>query len=252
MHEALDIWKKLFTRPVSGFSHITINTRMGIPILIILVLTIISAIPLIPVMSSETHIAAQLKFSKGILDSLGLPEDNISPQVIGTQNPFTLFLYTISTFTGEIFYMAIKILSGVLPLFIVGLFLKQKIFIKHYITLFIFIAVIFVVDAFVKNIFILLSDYTTAFQNAKTLEDIGMATTAQTSITVFMDIKTMGILTYLTLDYFTDIFHIIFWVYIFFAIRGTWETDLRSAITGVVAFIMLGYLAVVVPQLLFS
>lgn len=222
MKETLQIWGRIFTSPSEGYRRITPQTKIGVPLLIVLLLSVASGALMIPVISSDAYLEASSRGSLEVIESrLGtLTEADREMMAAQTSSPLARNINIISALLGPPIMLMLTLLAGALVLWVASLIFKPAFAYWIAFRLLIFTSVVLILQGAVQAGILLLSDFTARFNSVTTMRGLSAAANTALNAAIFIPDGALPDWLLVAVGYVTDVFHIIFFVLLFFGVRA--------------------------------
>ena len=233
MKKIFKLWSGIIGSPSKGFAELSGSSPVVLPLIMVLVLTALSIIMIMPIMSSDAYIDAMSRVQINTLSERGteLTDEQIDAmnQQMNSASMRTITL--ISSIGGGLVSFAVILLVQTLILMLLTRIVKDKASFKHLFRLIIFLALISVVQGIVKNGITLFSNYERLLSKVQTTADLQWAITSPVSLAVLFSPTKLNPSVYTLIDYCTDIFNWIYYVYLFFGLRFSAGLAKNKALT---------------------
>jgi len=211
-------WKNILFSPKEGFREIDENTRIFVPIVIVLAISLIAVSFMIPIITSHVYL------QKGVNIQLEKMGKNVSSGAVEQANKsvesnFTKIITIAGAYIGSIAsYLLIFYAGALVLLLLVKIFKGGNVSYKLLLRIVIFAAIITSFQGLIKVLIVYFSDWQNAVAAATTAGGLKNAVQSSLSLAVFLDPKSTGKLLFFIVDYFTDIFNIIYFVFIYYGL----------------------------------
>ena len=243
-------WKNVLFNPKDGFKEINENTRIFVPIIIVLVISLIAVSIMIPIITSRIYlqksVAIQLaKMGKNAATS-AVEQANKS-----VESKTTKIIAISGAYIGSIVTYLLIFYAGALVLFLlVKIFKGGNVSYKLLLRIVIFAALITAFQGLIKVLIVYFSDWQSAVAASTTMSDLKSAIQAPLSLAVFLDSQTAGKVLYFIVDYFTDIFTIIYFVFIHYGLVSAGRITKDKSIGITIVYALFSALPGFIPALL--
>ncbi|MDC7226923.1 MAG: YIP1 family protein [Spirochaetales bacterium] len=244
MKKTFVLWTRLFISPTEGFSDLTPQTPIILPVLSIVVLVLAGMLMLMPIIGSETYTEALGRVQINTLAERGTEMSAEQLEVMqeqlhsGRMRTFTMLSSTV----GGAFTFFLMLLVNTLFLLILTRIFGSKPSFKHLFKILVFLAAVSSIQAIIKNGITLMSDYERLLSRVQYAKDMQWAITSPVSLAVLFAPGKLSILLYTLIDSITDIFNWIYFIYLYFAMRFSLSLPGNKAIgiTILAAALMIG------------
>ncbi len=240
MSDLLSTWKQIIFNPKDGYKNITEETKIFVPIIVVLVILIVSISVSLPIITSKTFLKASIDIQIAKMEKKGT---TLSEQQLDAMNKYSnskiskIIAVAGSYVGGIVVYLLIFVIGAFVLLILSRIFRCKDISYRLILRIIVFTAIITTVQGLIKILIVYFSDWQTAVKTARTIGDLKNALAANLSAAAFFDPKSMNRVLFYIIDYFTDIFNIIYFVFIFYglSIAGKIKENRALVITIVYA-----------------
>ncbi len=236
MFKSLLIWKKIVTSPSEGFSDVDENTKILIPIVVLLVIALIGVSFVVPITTSKVYLDKSLSIQLAKMKAKGM-DISIEQARKGAESSLTRTISIVSAYAGSIIVYLIMFYLGALVLWLlVKIFRGGEASYKLLLRVVIFSTIVTVIGGVVSGLIVYFSDWKSAVTSATSMGELGDAVKANLSLAVFFDRATLGKFPFYFIDYFSNIFNILYFVLIYYGLVFAGKVESKRAISVVVVF----------------
>jgi hypothetical protein len=205
--KSLALWKGIFANPIEGFKQITPETKVGLPILLILLMALIAGLILIPIATDPAYSDTQYRLVMKMQgDRMGETQKAELQKYYAsdTNKIVSVFQYPL----GFLINGVIGLFLSALVLFIIGKIFKAEIDFGKALRITVFAAAVVWIGMIIKGGIAVLSDWKSALSSAESMLDINGVIMAPVSLAAFFSSAAIGRIPYLILNIVTDVFTI--------------------------------------------
>ena len=242
MSDLLSTWKGIIINPKDGYKEITEKTKIFMPIVIILIISIVSLSIMFPITTSKTY----LKPSIGIrIHKMEKKGKAVNDKQLDAMNKYSnsniskIIVVAGSYIGGIVVYLLTFVIGAFVLLILSRIFGCKDISYKLILRIIVFTAIITAVQGLVKILIVYFSDWQAAVKAARTIGDLKNALAANLSAAAFFNPRSMNRVLFYIIDYFTDIFNIIYFVFIFYGLSIAGKTKESRAIIITIIYAVL-------------
>jgi len=222
MKNSVKLWAQIIPSPIQGFAKVDKETKVALPIVIILLLVLAATMLLIPILNSEAYTDALLRVQISSMQEKGteLSTEQIErmSEQLTSGNIKTITL--LSSVVGGVFGFALMLAVSIFILKLITVIAREKISLKLILRIMIFITLISVLQMLVKNFITVFTDYGRILSRVQETSDLQYALTSPVSLAVLFDPGKIGSSLYYLIDSFTDIFNWLYYGYLFAALKS--------------------------------
>jgi hypothetical protein len=236
MIKSLVLWKGIFANPIEGFKQVAPETKVGFPIMAILLLSIAAGALLIPIVTSQAFVDTQFRLVVKMTESQGNQMGEAQKQGMeqGMKSDTGKIVSALQYSLQYVIAGLIGIFLGALTLFVVGKILKAQIDFGKALRVVVFSYVIIVLGLLIKGGLVLLSDWKSALSNMESIMDMQYVITTDISLGAFFTSATIGKIPLYIISFVTDIFNIGFTLFVAAGLTALCEIKfVKAVIAGV-------------------
>ena len=246
------IWKSIISNPFKGYEKVGKQTRILLPLLVILILVTVNLLILTPIMQSSAYTSALVKVQMIKMNEKGMGS-SVSREDLEKQlsAPLTKRITLISSFAGGIItYTAVLFLSAFL-IWLLSLLLKDKKNYKIILKILIFAGLVSTLQGIVKSTIVATGDWERILHQVRTIEDFSLALQAPTSFAALINPAKSGMPLYILIDSVTDIFNWIYYIFIFAGLSSALKMEKQIALKITVLYAVLSIAVGIAATFLF-
>ncbi|MBI9101397.1 MAG: YIP1 family protein [Spirochaetales bacterium] len=239
------LWKDIIFSPFEGFKKVTAETRILLPLLVLVILLAGSIAMLMPIMQSEAYGQAIVRSQIAAMAEKGQEMSNEQQEAMREQlsSPMVKNITIASAFGGGIItFIAILLISSLLIMVASKLF-KGAVTYKMAMKILIYAGIISVIHGLVKNGITLSGNYTRILNQVQDTGALQLALTSQVSLAALFSAETLGSVGYFLMDTLTDIFNWIYFIFIYAGLKSAGNLDKKQA-GGVTLVYILCYIII--------
>jgi len=239
------LWKDIIFSPFEGFKKVTNETKLLLPLLVLIILMAGSIALLTPVMQSEAYGQAIVRTQINSMAEKGQPMSNEQQEAMREQlsSPMVKNITIASAFGGGIVtFVAILLLSSLLVMILSKLF-KKGVPYKMVLKILIFAGLISVIQGLIKNGITLSGNYSRILNQVQDTDGLQLALTSSISLAAIFSMETLGSIGYFLVDAITDIFNWIYYIFVYAGLRSAGGLNKNQAL-GVTLIFALCYILI--------
>ncbi len=236
MFESLLVWKKIMVSPSEGFREVDENTKVFIPIILLLIVALIAVSFVVPITTSKVYIEKSLSLQLTKMKAKGM---NISMEQArkGAESGVTKTITLVSAYAGNVIVYLITFYLGAFVLWLlVKIFKAGEVSYKLLFRVVVFSAIVTVIGGLINGLIVYFSDWRAAVASATNVSELGDAVKADLSLAAFFDRTTLGKIPFYLLDYVTSIFNILYFVLIYYGLVFAGKVKSEKAVSITVIF----------------
>ncbi len=245
------IWYEIIVNPFSGFQAVGEKTKIALPLICIMVLSVLSALLIQPIMSSPVYEKAMLEIQYAAIEKQqGTPLSDAMKETYRTQltSSTTKMVTRISTLAVSPFSYMILLLISALVLKIFASLVKEKRKFGLFFRILAFAMIVTIAQVLIKNIITLTGDWAAALKSAEGTLEFGQALTSPVSLASLTSSRAIGKVGYYLLDTFTDIFNWLYYAFVYAGLTASAKIEKRKALILTLIFAatgtVMGFLAI--------
>ncbi|NOY07830.1 MAG: hypothetical protein GXP33_03195 [Spirochaetes bacterium] len=245
MSNLLSTWKRIIFNPKDGYKSITEETKIFMPVVIILIISIVSISIMLPIITSKTYLKASIGIQIHKMEKKGttLNEQQLESMNKYSNSKISKIIAIAGSYLGGIVgYLLIFVIGAFVLLILSRIFRCKDISYRLILRIIVFTAIITAVQGLIKIVIVYFSDWQAALKTARTMSDLKNALAANLSAAAFFDPKSMNRVLFYLIDYFTDIFNIIYFVFIFYGLSAAGKIKENSALAITIVYAVLASL----------
>lgn len=235
-------WKNILFSPKEGFKGIDENTKLVAPIVIVLVVSLIAVSFMIPIITSHVYLQKSVSIQ---LQKLGKSASKAALEQANksVESGITKIIAIAGAYIGSIATYLLIFYAGALVLWLLVIIFKGGgVSYKLLLRIVIFSALITSFQGLINVLIVYFSDWKSAVEAAATTSDLKNAIQSSLSLAVFLDPKTAGKLFYSFVDYFTNIFNIIYYIFIYYGLVSAGKIKENKSVSITVLYALLAAL----------
>jgi len=251
MKSTLILWKEIIGNPFSGYKKLGDDTKLFLPFLIIVILFLLSLAMMIPMQSSDVYSDALVRIQQAAMSERGteMSAEQVEAMSRQMRSPMVRNITTASTFViGLISYIGITLLIALFLKLISGGLRKESVKYSLVLKIMLFAAIVTMVQSLVKMGITVTGDWQRALARVNTSTDLQFALQSPISLAAFFDPASMGRQVFYIVDYLTDIFNWIYYIFLYAGLRSSLAMDKGKALTATVLIAVIS----IVVSLLFT
>jgi hypothetical protein len=249
---SLILWKDIIFNPVEGFKKVKPETKIALPLLLLLLLMALSVLLITPIMQSQVYSKAIVNTQITAMAEKGQSLSQEQTEAMREQltSPTVRTITIVSALVGGVVTFLLMLLVSSLIMFLMARIFRSGLSFKLAFRILIFAGIITVIQALVKNGATLLGNYERALLQVDTTRELGYALTTPVSLAALFSPETLDITFYYLLDSMTDIFTWIYFIFVFFGLRQAAGIEKSGALKITLITALLYVLVGLVPTLL--
>ncbi len=236
MFKSLLIWKKILASPSEGFRDVNENTKVFVPIVFILILALVAVSFVVPITTSKVYLDKSISLQLAKMKAKGM---NISMEQArrGAESGVTRTITIVSAYAGSIIVYLVTFYVGAFVLWLlVKIFRGGEISYKLLFRIVVFSAIVTVVGGVVSGLIVYFSDWKGAVASATNVMELGDAVKTNLSIAAFFNRTALGKFPFYLIDYFTNIFNILYFVLVYYGLVAAGKIRSNRALGIVITF----------------
>ena len=243
-------WKNVLFNPKDGFKEIDENTKIFVPIIIVLVISLIAVSFMIPIITSRIYLQKSVDIQLAKMRKSALPAA-VERANKSVESKTTKIIAISGAYIGSIAtYLLIFYAGALVLLLLVKIFKGGNVSYKLLLRIVIFAALITDFQGLIRVLIVYFSDWQSAVAASTTTGDLKSAVQSPLSLAVFLDPRTAGKVLYFIVDYFTDIFNIIYFILIYNGLVSAGKITKNKSIGITVVYALFAALPGFIPALI--
>lgn len=242
MKETFILWKDIISNPFEGFGKLKEGTRLLPPLLVIIVLFLLSLVLMIPMQSSDVYSDAVVRIQTAVMADQGneMSTEQQDAMAERMKSPMIRNITILSTFVGGLFsFMAIILLLALFMKFLSGGLKKESVKFSLLLKMILFASIVSVVQSMLKMGLTISGDWQRALSRVNSAAELQFALQSPVSLAAFFDPAQMGRQVYFLLDYVTDIFNWIYYVFIYAGLKAAVGLEKKSALIVTITVVVI-------------
>ncbi|MBB6481006.1 YIP1 family protein [Spirochaeta isovalerica] len=245
MKNTFILWKEIIANPFEGYKKLNNDTKLFLPFLTIIILFLFSVLLMIPMQTSDVYGEAMARVQQAALADRGteLSDEQMTAMAEQMKSPMVRNITIVSTIGGGLVsYIVITLVSALILKLLSGGFKKEAVKYSLVLKIILFASIVSMVQALLKMGITLSGDWQRALARVNTTGDLQMALQSPVSLAALFDPVSMGRQVYFLLDYVTDIFNWIYYLFLYAGLKGALalEKNKALAVTVIMAVISIG------------
>lgn len=245
MKKTLMLWKEIFSNPFEGFKGIDDSTKIFPPLLIVILLFIATQALMIPIMNSDVYGDAMARVQIAAMAEQGreMSSEQQAAMMEQMKSPMVRNINIVSALVGgSIIIVVITLITALILKLIVSAVKKDTVKFSLIFKILLFIMLITMIQSLVKMGVTHLGNWERALARITKASELQMVVQSPISLAAILDPQEMSRQLYFLVDYVTDIFNWIYYIFFYAAMRSTIALDKNKAliITVVLAVISAG------------
>ncbi|MBN2050570.1 MAG: YIP1 family protein [Spirochaetales bacterium] len=248
MKNGILLWKEIITEPSRGFTQIGKDTKIFLPLLVILALTLVATALLLPIVRSPEYTKAVITVQEQTMQEKGSPLSREQAEAMADQlsSDRMKTITTVSTLVGGLFgYLIMLMVSWLLFKLILVIF-KTPASMGLLFKVLVYLALFTAVQSILKTVVTLSGNWERMLALVQTTDDFKMALQSPISLAALVSYKKVGTTAYFIIDTLTDIFNYLYYGYLYVALHRLFGMEKRKALFAVlvcaVLFIGAGFI----------
>ena len=236
MINSIALWKEIFSNPQNGLSRIDKDTKIFFPLLIVLLLMALSTALILPIIQSPEYSQALVRLQAADMAEKGSPMSREQMEAMERQlsSPQVKTITTLSSLIGGVVGYILMLLVTWLLLKLILVSVKAEAPMKVLFRIMVYIALISVVQALLKNIITVSGNWERYMRMVQSKEDLQIALSSPISLASVVSHEKAGITGYFLIDAVTDVFNWLYYIFLYLALRWTLNIEKRKALTATI------------------
>lgn len=236
MSETLVLWKDIISSPREGFGRLENKTKIILPLLILFVLLAGSGLLQIPLVTSEVYSRAMIKIGAAQAEKMGVEMTDEMLEAIEKQqsSPLQRTIVMVSIIVVPIITLLLVMLLETLFLLVACKILKAEITFQLLFKMLIFISLFRVLGTLLNYVFLFLSDWKSALAAVTTTVEYQDALVSEFSLAAFLDRQALGNQLFFAIDYLTNIFMILYYVFCALGLKTVAKISLKQSVIVII------------------
>ncbi len=236
MFKSLLVWKKILTSPSEGFKDVDENTKVFIPIVLVLIIALIAVSFVVPITTSKVYMEKSISLQLAKMKAKGMSV-SMEQARKGAESGVTKTITVISAYAGSvIMYLVMFYLGAFVLWLLVKIFKGGEVSYKLLFRVVVFSTIVTVIGGVVNGLIVYFSDWRSAVASATSISELGDAIKANLSLAAFFSRATLGKVLFYLVDYVTNIFNILYFVLIYFGLAVAGRVESKKAVGIAIVF----------------
>ncbi|MBN2657776.1 MAG: YIP1 family protein [Spirochaetales bacterium] len=237
MKNTFILWKEIIANPFEGYKKLGDDTKLFLPFLVIILLFLLYLTMMIPLQTSEAYGNAVARIQMAaIAERTAEPSDAQKEAILEQMNSPMMRNITIASSLGGglISYIVITLVTALLLKLIAGGFKRESVRYSLVLKVILFASIVSVAQAIVKMGITVSGDWQRALARVNTAADLQTALQSPVSLAAFFDASTMNRQIFTLVDFLTDIFNWVYFLFIYAGIRSAMVLEKKKALAATI------------------
>ncbi len=222
MKETFDIWKKILTKPSSGYKEIHATTNLLRPLLLVAAVTMIAGLLMVPVVMGNPYAGAHTRASLDAMQKLGQLSDPGAREKWSAQlaAPEMRTINAVTAVLVPPLNLVLILIGGSILLWFVCLAVRNRLSLGVLLRLLTFTWLIPALGGVLQVFLVMIADQAALFGKVRTFLDLTLVQITPFSLAILFPQGSVSLLVILIIDFLTNIVNVIFYVLLFLGIRS--------------------------------
>jgi hypothetical protein len=237
MKNTFILWKHIISNPFEGYGKLNGGTKVFPPLLVIIVLFLLSLVIMIPMQNSDVYSDAVVRIQTAVMADQGneMSAEQQTAMAEQMKSPMVRNITIVSTFVGGLFsFMAITLLMALFMKLIAGGFKKESVKFALIFKIILFASIVSMVQSLLKMGITVTGDWQRALSRVNSAAELQFALQSPISLAALFDPVQMGRQVYFLIDYVTDIFNWIYYIFIYAGLKVAVGLEKKQALIATI------------------